>query len=246
MFALDANVLLNVYGYSESTREVLLRLFGVVKERLWMPHQFALEYQRNRSKTILEQAGNYRTAGAQLKKLMNEHLKPRHLHPFVSQRSMKAVDRICRELSDGENRHLDLLRVDPYFDQISDLLEGRVGPEPSKEALAAMHEEAVRRINARVPPGYADSEKPEPDRFGDFVGRCCTNRHWPARCQPTGSSPADAIRHWSAEIDHPIEDLTAEDGLTPLPSWTPGAKAIADDGLVAEERVLHPALTMVP
>ena len=37
-----------------------------------------------------------------------------------------------------------------------------------------------------------------------------------------------------------------EDGLTPLPGWAPGAKAIADDGLVAEERVLHPALTMVP
>ena len=33
---------------------------------------------------------------------------------------------------------------------------------------------------------------------------------------------------------------------TPLPSWAPGAKAIADDGLVAEERVFHPALTMVP
>ena len=24
-------------------------------------------------------------------------------------------------------------------------------------------------------------------------GRCCTNRHWPARCPPTGSSPADAV-----------------------------------------------------
>ena len=76
--------------------------------------------------------------------------------------------------------------------------------------------------------------------------RCCTNRHGPARGPPTGSSPADAIRHWSAEGGHPIEDLTAEDGLTPLPGWTPGAKAIADDGLVAEERVLHPTLTMVP
>ena len=77
-------------------------------------------------------------------------------------------------------------------------------------------------------------------------GRCCTNRPWPARCPPPGSSPADAIRHWSTEGGHPIQDLTAEDGLTPLPGWAPGAKAIADDGLVAEERVLHPALTMVP
>ena len=23
--------------------------------------------------------------------------------------------------------------------------------------------------------------------------RCCTNRHWPARRPPTGSSPADAV-----------------------------------------------------
>ena len=76
--------------------------------------------------------------------------------------------------------------------------------------------------------------------------RCCTNRHWPARCSPTGSSPADAIRHWSAESGHPIEDLTAEDDFTPLPGWAPGAKTSSDDGLVAEERVLHPALTMVP
>ena len=76
--------------------------------------------------------------------------------------------------------------------------------------------------------------------------RCCMNLHGPARFQPTGFSPADAIRHWSAEGGHPIQDLAAEDGLTPLPSWTPGAKAISDDGLVAEERVLHPALTMVP
>ena len=90
------------------------------------------------------------------------------------------------------------------------------------------------------------------DRTGDTVDRgncrrCCTNRHRPARGQSTGSSsPDDAIRHWSAEVGHPIEDLTTEDGLTPLPSWTPGEKTIADDGLVAEERVLHPALTMVP
>ena len=84
------------------------------------------------------------------------------------------------------------------------------------------------------------------ERLGKNIRRCCTNRHWPARGQSTGSSPADAIRRWSAEGGHPIQDLTAEDGLTPLPGWTPGAKAIADDGLVAEERVLHPALTMVP
>ena len=64
-----------------------------------------------------------------------------------------------------------------------------------------------------------------------------TDRILTCRCDMT---------HWSAEGGHPIQDRTAEDGLTPLPSWTPGAKTIADDGRVAEERVLHLALTMVP
>ena len=76
--------------------------------------------------------------------------------------------------------------------------------------------------------------------------RCCTNHDWSARCQPTGSSPADTIRHGAADLGHPIQDLTAEDNLTPLPRWTPGAKAIANDGRVAEARVLHLALTRVP
>ena len=33
---------------------------------------------------------------------------------------------------------------------------------------------------------------------------------------------------------------------TPLHSWAPGPEGITDNGLVSEERVLHPALTMVP
>ena len=48
-----------------------------------------------------------------------------------------------------------------------------------------------------------------PSRHGNDR-HCSTNRHWPARCQPTGFSPVDAIRHWSAELGHPIEELTAE------------------------------------
>ena len=50
-----------------------------------------------------------------------------------------------------------------------------------------------------------------------FWRRCCANRNWPARCQPTELSPADAIRHWPAEVGHPIQDLAAEDDLTSLP-----------------------------
>ena len=111
-----------------------------------------------------------------------------------------------------------------------------VDPAPSLADVAAGMNASIERALEQLRTTTRD----------DLLRRCCTNRDWPARCPPTGSSPADAIRHWSAEGGHPIQDLTAENGLTPLPSWTPGAKAIADDRLVAEERILHPALTMVP
>ena len=45
-----------------------------------------------------------------------------------------------------------------------------------------------------------------------------TLRAGPARCHPTGSSPADAIRRWSAEGGHPIQDLTTEDDLACSPA----------------------------
>ena len=43
-----------------------------------------------------------------------------------------------------------------------------------------------------------------------------------------------------------IVNRQAEDDLTPLPGWVPSAKTISDDGRVAEERILHPALTTLP
>src|SRR5260221_13590828 len=58
-FALDANVLLNVYGYSEKTREEILSLLERLSGRICMPHQFALEYHQNRARAIMEQVKNY-------------------------------------------------------------------------------------------------------------------------------------------------------------------------------------------
>ena len=134
-------------------------------------------------------------------------------------------------------------RASQWRDQF--LAAGQAG---LKSRAPDARDEEHQRLHAKVGELLMENEllyaKVDHLEAGGPLGRCCTNRQWPARGQSTGSSPADAIRHWSAESGHPIEDLTAENGLTPLPSWTPGAKAISDDGLVAEERILHPALTM--
>ena len=83
IFVLDANVLLNMYGYSSETRNQLLALLTTIAQRLWVPHQFAREYQRNRAKSIAEQVSSYATARGELQALLDHRLRVKHKHPFV-------------------------------------------------------------------------------------------------------------------------------------------------------------------
>jgi hypothetical protein len=45
-----------------------------------------------------------------------------------------------------------------------------------------------------------------------------------SHCPPPGISTADAIRGGPAEIGHPVQDLAAQEGFTPLPSCTTGSQ----------------------
>lgn len=52
IFVFDTNVLLNLYRYKTSTRDELLRIFDKIKDRIWIPHQVALEYHDERLNVI--------------------------------------------------------------------------------------------------------------------------------------------------------------------------------------------------
>ena len=49
---LDTNVLLNLYRLPTSARDEFLTVLDLLKDRLWVPHQVALEFQRNRLTVI--------------------------------------------------------------------------------------------------------------------------------------------------------------------------------------------------
>ena len=97
-------------------------------------------------------------------------------------------------------------------------------------AKAGSTEKVVREIQRHTRRRFSAEEKirivaggaPRGREHRGALRRCCMNRHWPARCPPTEFLPADTIRRWSAKGGHPIQDLTAEDDLTPLPGWAPG------------------------
>jgi hypothetical protein len=67
LFILDANVLLNLYRYPKSARDELLQVLSQISDRLWVPHQAALEFQRNRPIVLADQMGRF----AEVERIVN-------------------------------------------------------------------------------------------------------------------------------------------------------------------------------
>src|ERR1700722_17218839 len=64
VFCFDTNVLLNLYRYTPESRDSLITVFQAIKDRVWLPHQVALEYQRRRIDVLL---GEFDLAGRAVK-----------------------------------------------------------------------------------------------------------------------------------------------------------------------------------
>ena len=55
------------------------------------------------------------------------------------------------------------------------------------------------------------------DRTDVYLGRWCADAGRPTRFKPSSPSPTDAVRDGSAKLGHPVQNVTREHGLTPLP-----------------------------
>ena len=82
IFAVDANVLLNLYRYSSATKQELEKALGAVKERAFIPHQAAKEFLRNRLSVTAGQADEYTKAIKSIRSLLTTLLS-KDRHPFL-------------------------------------------------------------------------------------------------------------------------------------------------------------------
>ena len=173
LIVLDANVLLNLYCYSPSTRDDLLESLRSVTERLWLPHQAGAEFYMGRPRVIAEQRMNCKTALEAFKHVL-ENLYSDTSHPFVTKELRtqleRAHDALQKEVK-GAQQALDrmLAKADPILTGVVALFEGRVGAAPTQEELAAFYAEAAIRYKHRIAPGFADRNKPDDRKYGDFV-----------------------------------------------------------------------------
>lgn len=169
----DASVLLNVYGYSDETREQLLDLIRKFEDRVSLPHQFALEYARNRPGTIVKQINHYAAAESDFEKFAVNRLQPKTEHPYLSPKALEALKLIREELSEGRRRMEAMISSDQYADLVLATFKGKLGQAPTVEWLEARYEEAAGRYDKEIPPGFKDQkDKDVPDCYGDYVAWC--------------------------------------------------------------------------
>ena len=158
LFVLDANVLLNLYRYSQETSDELIGILKQVSDRLWVPHQAALEYQRQRLQVIAQQLEAYDEMQELLGKTKNQledKLHSLHRHPYINadyllKRIQRAFAAIERDLNKLKREHPDLLQHDNLRDTLSTLLEGKVGSPYSAERLNEIYKIGKQRYEQEI------------------------------------------------------------------------------------------------
>jgi len=195
LIVLDTNVLLDLYRLPASAKDELISVLEKLKDRLWVPYQVALEYQRRRLTVIsserkateetlsdanalfgsvqdkviklqIERRGLGIDAGPLLQDLQN-----------VSQKLVEAIDAV-------HEAQLDIAITDPIRDKLDELLEGKVGPAPATQVeLDALTDGGQARYDNNIGPGFADADKDKnpkeatfyhdgllyPRKFGDLI-----------------------------------------------------------------------------
>jgi hypothetical protein len=178
IFSFDANVLLHIYSYTPVTRERFFEILKGLSERIWLPHQVAYEYQKNRIHVIANQVKAYEDIELILHKNLGNFktdlFKDYKRHPFLDTQGIvedieKAIEEVKYKLKLAQLNHPDYLKFDNLREELTDLLEGKVGNPYTEDELEKIYQKAEKRFNYKQPPGYKDAKKPVPRNYGDVV-----------------------------------------------------------------------------
>ena len=178
LFVFDANVLLNLYRYSADTRAHLLEVLGKLESRLWVPHQAALEYQKQRLNVIVDQIDAWQRfrrsledQKTELRKTTADQRVPHHIREsqdMIEALQVSIDDIIDKTIPRSEDCE-QLLKEDGIRAQIDTLFHGKVGKPFPRERIDEIEEQGKVRYAKRKPPGYKDQDKRGGNIYGDLI-----------------------------------------------------------------------------
>ena len=184
LLSLDANVLLGFYRYGPAGQGALLDVLRAAGDRVWVSHQAAREFWRNRCSEIDDRNKATEEVSKALEKNQNSVLNslanwakqraiPKELEMQVRERISAGFVEVIQLIEDeaGQAGRVSYDTVsDSVVTMLRELLDGKVGPRLPDEEHQAAVTEANRRVEAEIPPGYKDAEKTGDDgAAGDYL-----------------------------------------------------------------------------
>ena len=162
LFVFDANILLNLYRYSDTTRNEFLRILDKIKGRIWLPHRAAEEYLNNRLTVIDQQEKSYDCTVKSIESLKRD-LENARQHPFVSVNVMQKMnsifDELCNELKNNKLVHTTRISNDDIKGFIAHIFKNSVGIPYENSRIEQLVTEGEERYKQKIPPGFKDDSK---------------------------------------------------------------------------------------
>jgi hypothetical protein len=179
----DANVLLNLYRYTEQSRDDLLSVLERLGAQLWIPHQVLVEFWRNREGVLRDPRDTEKTAQEMSQARTQAVARFRTWANRVSLPGEESAA-LMTALSDGFDVVIQGIQQfndasaieaardtdkDPVLKRLDTILAGKVGAPLDGSAHTAAVKEGLRRVTEREPPGYLDKDKDDHISAGDYL-----------------------------------------------------------------------------
>ncbi|WP_375364096.1 PIN-like domain-containing protein [Klebsiella grimontii] len=176
VFIFDTNILLTLYRCEEETRNQFFAIWRKIKDQCWFPHHVCLEYQRNRLNVV---KGSRDSLTAVQKKIDNaitslrKDLSTDEFNKTISRYSnlrgeldifLEKVTNLANEFESNSinirNNKIDFFSShDVIRDQIDELTEGHIGPEPeSQDIINQINHLGKTRYKYNIGPGFEDAK----------------------------------------------------------------------------------------
>lgn len=176
----DTNVLLTLYKVSSSTRSAVLEAFQRFDTRVFLPHQVGVEFYRLRLSVISDRGAVYNSLDKLLRDFHDSAMKAISQLRNDAAADPERLKRLVNDLTEGGTSALEAARSthdiqlsdavagDPVLTTLHELFAGRTGTPYPEQALTEIRKQADLRYEARVPPGYKDSDKTD-GGYGDYI-----------------------------------------------------------------------------